>query len=281
MASAIRDIVLQGGAKMPTLGLGTWRMGERASARSAEVAALKLGLASGITLIDTAEMYGEGKAEEAVAEAIAGRRDGVFLVSKVYPHNASRRGTVAACERSLKRLCTDYLDLYLLHWRGDIPLAQTVAAFEALRADGRIRAWGVSNFDAADIQELWALPGGRHCVVNQVLYHLSCRGVEWELLPLCRRHGIGIMAYSPFGQGRLLRERALHSIAKGLGATPAQLALAWLLAQPGVATIPKAGDLEHVREDRGAADLRLTPATLAELEQAFPGPTGPTSLAML
>jgi diketogulonate reductase-like aldo/keto reductase len=281
MASAIRDIDLHGGAKMPALGLGTWRMGERASARPAEVAALKLGLALGMTLIDTAEMYGEGKAEEAVGEAIAGRRDRVFLVSKVYPHNASRRGTVAACERSLKRLGTDYLDLYLLHWRGDISLAQTVAAFEALRADGRIRAWGISNFDAADVEELLALPGGRHCTVNQVLYHLGCRGLEWDLLPLCRRHGIGVMAYSPLGQGRLLRERALHSVAKRVGVTPAQLALAWLLAQPGVVTIPKATDPEHVREIRAAAELRLTPATLAELEQAFPGPTGPTSLAML
>jgi diketogulonate reductase-like aldo/keto reductase len=281
MDPAIPDIVLHGGAKMPALGLGTWRMGERASARAGEVAALKLGLSLGMTLIDTAEMYGEGRAEQGVAQAIAGQRDRVFLVSKVYPHNASRRGTVAACERSLKRLRTDYLDLYLLHWRGDIALAQTVSAFEALRADGRIRAWGVSNFDAADMEELLALPGGRHCAANQVLYHLQCRGVEWDLLPLCRRHGISVMAYSPLGQGRLLRERALRTFAARLGATSAQIALAWLLSQPGVAAIPKATDAEHVRENRASADLRLAPEALPELERAFPAPTGPTSLAML
>jgi len=281
MASAIHDIVLPAGAKMPALGLGTWRMGERASARAGEVAALKLGLSLGMTLIDTAEMYGDGEAEAIVAEAIAGRRDRVFLVSKIYPHNASRRGTVAACERSLRRLRNGYLDLYLLHWRGDIPLAQTVAAFEALRADGRIRAWGVSNFDARDMEELLALPGGRHCAANQVLYHLRCRGVEWDLLPLCRRHGIAVMAYSPLGQGRLLRDRALHTLATRLGTTPAQIALAWLLAQSGVATIPKATDPEHVRDNRAAADLRLTPEALVELDRAFPAPAEPTPLAML
>lgn len=266
---------------MPALGLGTWRMGERASARASEVVALKLGLSLGVRLIDTAEMYGEGSAEECVAQAIAGQRDRVFLVSKVYPHNASRRGTVAACERSLTRLRTDYLDLYLLHWRGDIALAQTVAAFEALRADGRVRAWGVSNFDAGDMEELLALPGGRHCAANQVLYHLRCRGIEWDLLPLCRMHGIAVMAYSPLGQGRLLRKRALQTFAARLGATPAQIALAWLLSQPGVAAIPKATDAGHVRENRAAADLRLTPEAMVELEKAFPAPTGPTSLAML
>jgi diketogulonate reductase-like aldo/keto reductase len=281
MPSAIHDIILPGGAKMPAFGMGTWRMGERASVHAVEVAALQLGVSLGITLIDTAEMYGEGNAEESVAEVIAGRRDRMFLVSKVYPHNASRRGAVAACERSLKRLRTDYLDLYLLHWRGDIALAQTVAAFEALRGDGRIRAWGVSNFDTRDMKELLAVPGGGHCAANQVLYHLGSRGVEWDLLPLCRRHGIVVMAYSPLDQGRLLRERALHKVAARAGATPAQVALAWLLAQPGVATIPKASDLEHVREDRAAADLRLAPAALAELERAFPGPSGLTPLAML
>jgi diketogulonate reductase-like aldo/keto reductase len=256
-------------------------MGERASARAGEVAALELGLSLGMTLIDTAEMYGEGRAEEGVGEAITGRRARVFLVSKVYPHNASRRGTVAACERSLKRLRTDYLDLYLLHWRGDIPLAQTVSAFEALRAAGTIRAWGVSNFDAGDMEELLALPGGRHCAANQVLYHLHCRGIEWDLLPLCLRHGIAVMAYSPLGQGRLLRERALRTFATRLGATPAQIALAWLLARPGVAAIPKATDPEHVRDNRAATDLHLAPEVLAQLERTFPAPTGPTSLAML
>jgi diketogulonate reductase-like aldo/keto reductase len=281
MTSTIRDIVLPGGAKMPTLGLGTWRMGERASNRAGEIAALQLGVSLGMTLIDTAEMYGEGAAEEGVAEAIAGRRDQVFLVSKVYPHNAGHRGAVVACERSLKRLRTDYLDLYLLHWRGNVPLAQTVQAFEALRSDGRIRAWGVSNFDGTDIEELLALPGGRQCVANQVLYHLGCRGIEWNLLPLCRRHRIVVMAYSPLGQGGLLRQRALRKVAAELGATPAQVALAWLLAQPGVATIPKATDPQHVRDNRAAADLQLTAEALAELQRVFPAPAGPTPLPML
>jgi len=273
--------MLASGAAMPVLGLGTWKMGEAAQRRADELAALRLGLELGVGMIDTAEMYGDGGAEEVVAAAIAGQRQQVFLVSKVYPHNANQRGIVAACERSLKRLQTDYLDLYLLHWRGRIPLEQSVAGFEALRADGRIRAWGVSNFDTADMQELWAVAGGRHCAVNQVLYHLGCRGVEWDLLRFCRRHRIAVMAYSPLGQGTLLRQRALKQIAASVGASPAQVALAWLLGQGGVAVIPKAADPGHVRECAAAGDLELSPRLAAELEEAYPPPTGPTPLEIL
>jgi diketogulonate reductase-like aldo/keto reductase len=281
MPSALPQINLSGGAPMPALGLGTWRMGERAAERGREVAALKSGLSAGLNLIDTAEMYGDGRAEEIVADAVGAKRSRVFLVSKVYPHNAGRRGAVAACTRSLRRLRTDYLDAYLLHWRGNIPLAQTVAAFEELRAAGTIRAWGVSNFDAADMKELLALPGGAHCAVNQVLYHLACRGIEHDLLPLCRAQGIAVMAYSPVGQGRLLRHRGLSALAARLAMTSAQLALAWLLAQAGVAAIPKSSNPAHIAEIRAAADLHLTPAAFAELERMFPPPSGPTPLAML
>ena len=280
MPAALPQITLPDGATMPALGLGTWRMGERASERAREVAALKLGLSIGLRLIDTAEMYGDGGAEEIVADALGGDRSQTFLVSKVYPHNAGRRAAVAACARSLKRLSTDYLDVYLLHWRGDIPLVQTVAAFEELRAAGSIRAWGVSNFDTADMEELLAVPGGDRCAVNQVLYHLACRGIEHSLLPFCRSRGIAVMAYSPVGQGRLLRHRALNTLAARLGTTPVQIALSWLLAQ-GVAAIPKASDPTHVREVRAAADFHLTPAVFEELERMFPPPSGPTPLAML
>lgn len=266
---------------MPAFGQGTWRMGERRAERAREVAAIKLGLSLGMTLVDTAEMYGDGAAEQIVADAIDGQRATTFLVSKVLPHNATRRGTVAACERSLKRLRTDHLDLYLLHWRGDVPLADTVAAFETLRADGRIRAWGVTNFDTADMQELLALPGGDRCAANQVLYNLGRRGIEYDLLPLCRSRGIAVTAYSPVDQGRLLRRRELVSLARELQVSPAQVALAWLLAQPGVAAIPKATDQAHVREDRAAADLSLPRAALLALDRAFMPPRGPVPLAML
>ncbi|OLE97521.1 MAG: hypothetical protein AUG75_07250, partial [Cyanobacteria bacterium 13_1_20CM_4_61_6] len=202
MPRSIPRVALPSRATMPALGMGTWRMGERARERAREVAALRLGIDLGMALIDSAEMYADGGAEELVGEAIAGRRDEVFLVSKVYPHHASRRGVVAACRRSLKRLSTDRLDLYLLHWRGDVPLAETVAGFETLRTDGSIRDWGVSNFDRSDMEELLEIPGGGHCAANQVLYNLGCRGIEWDLLPLCRRHGIAVMAYSPFDEGR-------------------------------------------------------------------------------
>jgi diketogulonate reductase-like aldo/keto reductase len=281
MNSVLPHIILPGGAAMPALGLGTWRMGERVQERACEVAALKLGLSIGLDLIDTAEMYGEGAAEEIVADAVGAERRQAFLVSKVYPHNASRRGAVAACTRSLKRLRTGYLDAYLLHWRGDVPLAQTVTAFEELRADGRIRAWGVSNFDTGDMKELLSLPGGEHCAINQVLYHLGSRGIEHDLLPLCRAHGIAVMAYSPVAQGRLLRHRDLNALAAREGMTAAGIALAWLLAQRGVAAIPKASDLAHVRAVRAARDLRLTQDLLAELDRMFPPPAHATPLAML
>jgi diketogulonate reductase-like aldo/keto reductase len=281
MQNTVRHLTLGSGASMPALGLGTWRMGERTRDRGKEVAALRLGLDLGMTLIDTAEMYGDGGAEEVVGEAIAGRRDEVFLVSKVYPHHASRKGIAAACEHSLKRLRTDRLDLYLLHWRGRVPLAETVAGFEALRASGKIRAWGVSNFDRGGMEELLALPGGRHCAANQVLYHLNCRGIEWDLLPLCRRSGIAVMAYSPFDEGRLLKNRQLASIAQRRKTKPATLALAWLLAQDDVAAIPKAADISHVQENRAAAELALAAEVFAELDRAFSPPRGPTPLQVI
>ena len=241
----IRTLSLPSGCKMPVLGQGTWGMGEKRAQFAAEVAALKLGLDLGMTLIDTAEMYGEGGAEAVVAEAIAGRRDGVVLVSKVYPHNASRRGAVAACERSLKRLKTDHLDVYLLHWRGEVPLAETLEAFAALKQAGKILDYGVSNFDTDDMEEAAALPGGGGIAVNQVLYNLTHRGIEWDLLPWCSRRGVPVMAYSPFVSAppaltRLLGHPALASVAARHERSPAQVALAWLLHQPGVVAIPKA-----------------------------------------
>jgi len=280
MAHLLPPISLRSGATMPALGMGTWHMGERARDRAREVAALRLGIELGMTLVDTAEMYAEGGAEEVVGEAIAGRREDVFLVSKVYPHHASRRGAIDACAQSLHRLATDQLDLYLLHWRGSIPLAQTVAAFEALRGDGRIRAWGVSNFDRADMEELLRLPGGEHCVANQVLYHLDCRGIEWDLLPFCRQQGIAIMAYSPLDEGRLVAHPRLQALAARAGASAAQLALAWLRAQ-NVAVIAKASSAAHVQDNRRAQDVPLGAALRAELERAFPPPTGPTPLRMI
>lgn len=281
MAREIPRIVLPSGVKMPVLGLGTWKMGERPREREREVAALRLGIDLGMTLIDTAEMYADGGAEEIVGRAIEGQRDRVFLVSKVYPQNATRRGAIAACRRSLERLRTDYVDLYLLHWRGSVPLAHTVAAFEALRVDGRIRAWGVSNFDRSDMDELLALPDGSRCAANQVLYNLGCRGVEWDLLPFCRRHRIPVTAYSPVGQGKLLKQSSLQSIARRLGVSPAQLALAWLLRQEGVAAIPKAASVDHIRDNRAAVEIDLGPSVLAELDNIFPPPASATPLAML
>ena len=243
----MRSVTLKSGEKVPVLGLGTWRMGERASERPAELKAVKLGLELGLRLVDTAEMYGEGKAEEIVGDAMGSLRDDIYLVSKVYPHNASRKGAIAACERSLKRLKTDRLDLYLLHWRGSHPLAETVEAFETLRKDGKIRNWGVSNLDAGDMTELARVPGGGNCASNQVLYHLGSRGIEWQLLPQCQKAKIMVMAYSPLGQGPLLRKPPLKKIADKHGCDPAAIALAWVLRQPGVITIPKATNPDHMR----------------------------------
>lgn len=277
----MRYVTLPNGARVPALGLGTWGMGERRGSRADEVEALQLGLDLGMTLIDTAEMYGDGGAEEVVGEAIAGRRDTVFVVSKVYPHNASRRGAIAACERSLKRLRTDVLDLYLLHWRGAIPLQETVEAFEKLKADGKIRAWGVSNFDPKDMAELTKVAPEGSCVVNQVLYHLGSRGIEWDLLPEAREQGIAIMAYSPLGQASILGNRTLRSIADKHRVSSAAVALAWVLRHDHVFTIPKAARAEHVRANAAAADLALDAEDLKALDEAFPPPRGPTPLAML
>jgi diketogulonate reductase-like aldo/keto reductase len=255
-------------------------MGERAGAHAAEVAALRLGLDLGLSLVDTAEMYGDGGAERVVADAVAGRRDEAFLVSKVLPSHASRRGTVEACERSLGRLRTDRVDLYLLHWRGRTPLAETVEALETLVEQGKVVRWGVSNFDADDLADL-DRAGGRAAATDQILYNLTRRGPEFALLPDLRRRGLPVMAYSPVEQGRMLGHRALGDVARRLGATPAQVALAWLLRQDGVVAIPKAVSPEHVRENRAAAGLALDAEALAALDAAFPPPARATPLEML
>ncbi|MBS0325206.1 MAG: aldo/keto reductase [Proteobacteria bacterium] len=277
---AVPRVFLADGVDVPALGLGTWHMGESAASRRHEVDALREGITRGLALVDTAEMYGDGGAEEVVAEALEGVREQCFVVSKVLPQHASARGVASACERSLARLRIDRLDLYLLHWRGSVPLAETVRAFEALRRDGRIARWGVSNFDVDDIEELFALPEGRHCTVNQVLYHLGERGIEWALADLCRRHRISIMAYSPFDEGRLLGHRALRAVAARIHATPAQVALAWLVARKVIA-IPKAAHIRHVDDNAAAAALHLSDATLRELDNAFPPPSRATPLAMI
>ena len=279
--ATMRTVTLPSGEAVPALGQGTWYMGEGRRPAAEEAAALRLGLDLGMTLIDTAEMYASGGAELVVAEAIHGRRDEVFLVSKVLPSNASRKGTVAACEASLRRLGTDRLDLYLLHWRGGVPLAETVAGMEALVQAGKIRHWGVSNLDTDDMEELAALPGGEACATNQVLYNLTRRGIEWDLLPWCRERAMPIMAYSPIEQGRLLRKNALKEVAARHGATPAQVALAWVMRDPVVIAIPKAGDESHVRENRMALDIRLTAQDLADLDRAFPPPTRKQPLELL
>lgn len=277
----MRQISMPNGDRVPVLGMGTWGMGEARTSGGEMVAALKLGLDLGMTLIDTAEMYGEGGAEKVVGRAIAGRRDEVYLVSKVYPHNAGRKDAVAACERSLKRLGTDRLDLCLLHWRGEVPLIETLEAFTALERAGKIRSWGVSNFDTTDMKELWRLANGKACTTNQVLYNLTRRGIEWDLLPWCGEHHLPIMAYSPIEQGRLLTRPALRRLATARGATPAQLALSWMLHQKGVIAIPKAASPEHLRENRAALDLALSAAELAALDAAFPPPKKKEPLAML
>jgi diketogulonate reductase-like aldo/keto reductase len=280
-ASKVPTLKLPSGVSVPRLGLGTWRMGESARLRNQEIEALKLGIDLGMTLIDTAEMYGDGGAEQAVAEAVKGRRDEVFVVSKVLPQNASRMGTIAACERSLKRLKTSYLDLYLLHWRGSYPLRETLAGLQALVSDGLIKAWGVSNFDVGDMEELLALPGGDAAATNQVLYNLARRGIEADLLPWCRERRMPIMAYSPVDQGRILRNRTLASTAARHDASPTQIALAWLLRRKDLMVIPKATNVAHLRENREALDITLSEADLAELDGAFPPPRGSRPLEML
>jgi diketogulonate reductase-like aldo/keto reductase len=277
----MQTVTLCTGEIVPALGLGTWHMGERRGARSKEIKALQLGLDLGLALIDTAEMYGDGGAEEIVGEATAGRRDSVYIVSKVYPHNASRQGAIAACERSLKRLRTDRIDLYLLHWRGSVELAETVKAFETLKSAGKIRAWGVSNFDTGDMKDLSGVADGRNCVANQVLYHLGSRGIEWNVLATCQKQKIIVMAYSPLGQGLILNKPAVKVIAKRHDTDPAAIALAWVLRQPGVVAIPKASNLEHVRVNAAAQDVKLDSSDLADLDQAFPPPNKATTLRII
>ena len=277
----MKFVSLNSEEKVPALGMGTWFMGENRALRGQEISSLRRGIELGMGLIDTAEMYGEGEAEKLVGEAIAGRRDQVFLVSKVYPHHASRQGTIAACERSLARLATDRIDLYLLHWRGSFPFAETVGAFEALQRAGKIRHWGVSNLDPADMAELYSTPGGDRVATNQVLYNLARRGVEWDLAPWCAERHIPLMAYSPIEQARLLEEPRLQQLAAKIGCSAAQLALAWVLSRRNVIAIPKAGQLAHVDENYAALDCPLTPDVLSELDAIFPPPRRARPLEML
>jgi diketogulonate reductase-like aldo/keto reductase len=279
--NSIRTTTLPSGDAVPVLGQGTWGMAEEKHPWKREIQALRTGLDLGLTLIDTAEMYADGGAEKLVGEAISGRRDQVFLVSKVLPQNATRSGTAKACERSLRRLKTDYLDLYLLHWRESTPLDETVRAFEELLSAGKIRHWGVSNFDVSDMKELQSLTGGEAVATDQVLYNLTRRGIEYDLLPWCRQHGIPIMAYSPIEQGRLLESSSLRKIAQHHGATPAQVALAWVLRQEKVIAVPRAGTSEHVLQNRGALDVPITRVDLATLDREFPPPSAPQPLEML
>jgi len=286
-AAKVRTTLLPSGREIPVLGQGTWRMGEERSRRQSEVAALRLGFNLGMTLIDTAEMYGEGGAEEVVGEAIKDRpRSEVFIVSKVYPHNASRRGAVEACKRSLRRLEVEYIDLYLLHWRGDVPLTETLEAFQFLKDRGSIRDYGVSNFDVDDMEEAYALPGGDQIATNQVLYNLAYRGIEWALLPWCRERRIPTMAYSPIGnnaaeQKRMFGNSTVKSVAARHNATPAQIALAWLLRHPDLVVIPKSSKPEHIRDNRAALDIELSDSDLKELDIAFPPPHRKVPLEML
>lgn len=268
----MRYTQLPSGEQLPVLGLGTWHMGERADRRPGERDAIRFAIDNGMTLIDTAEMYGDGAAEELVGEALTGRRSDAFIVSKVLPHHATRRGTVAACEDSLRRLGTGYLDLYLLHWPGAVPLEETLEAFDALLRAGKIRAWGVSNFDTQDMEELLALPGGNAVAANQVLYNLTRRGIEFDLAPWCRQRKLPVMAYSPLEQGRLLREPLLLRLAADHCATPAQIALRWVLRDDLTIALPKAGTPDHVRQLRGALDIALSQQDLAALDRAFPPP---------
>src|SRR5436309_1859247 len=277
----MKTVRLPTGERVPAFGLGTWRMGDNPSTRQEETATLRLGLELGASLIDTAEMYGDGRAEELVGEAIKGRRDETFLVSKVLPENASRHGTIAACQRSLRRLETDRIDIYLLHWRGTMPLAETVEAFLELQQVGKIRAFGVSNLDLAEMQELWRAPGGQNVATNQLLYNLSRRKIEWDLLPWLRERQIPVMAYSPLEQARLLSNRKFCDLARTWGMTAAQAALAWLLEKPDIIVIPKTSQRERLKENLGALDQHLTPPQLAGLDELFPPPKGPKPLEML
>jgi aldehyde reductase len=277
----MKTVALPSGERVPAFGQGTWNMGDSGTGRAEEIATLRLGLDLGATLIDTAEMYGDGRSEELIGEAVAGRRDEAFLVSKVYPHNASRKGIPAACERSLKRLKTDRIDLYLLHWRGSVPLAETMEAFAVLQKAGKIRHYGVSNLDLSDMQELWEAPGGRAVAVNQLLYNPARRGIEWDLLPWLHGQNIPTMAYSPIEQGRLLQEPRFADFARRNGMTASQAALAWLLSKQGIIAIPKTGRRERLKENLGALERTLDAAQLAEIDRLFPPPGRAQPLEML
>ncbi len=276
----MKVVSLKTGEKLPAVGLGTWAMGERSAATNDEIKALQLGLDLGMTVIDTAEMYGDGGAERVIGKAIAGRRDGVYLVSKVYPHNASRDGVVAACERSLRRLATDRLDLYLLHWPGSEPLSETVAGFEQLKKTGKIRAWGVSNFDVGDMARLARVPDGDQCVANQVLYHLGERGIEWQLVADNQKADVLTMAYSPLGQASILDHSILAAIGRKHAVSAAAIALAFVLRN-GAMAIPKAASLDHVRANAKASVIVLDEQDLAEMNKVYPPPTRAAPLAML
>ncbi len=276
----MKILQLPSGKAIPILGQGTWRMGERASQKQAEINALRLGLDLAMTLIDTAEMYGEGGAEKVVAEAISGRREEVYLVSKFYPFNASYEGAIKACDRSLSRLKTDYLDLYLLHWRGSIPLSETLEALQHLKQAGKILDYGVSNFDTDDMEEAESLPGGQKIVTNQVLYNLKRRGIEWDLLPWCKKRNIPIMAYSPVEQRAFVNNSKLEELATKHNATSTQIALSWLLHQDNVISIPKATNPQHVRENRAALDIKLTEEDFKIIDRTFKPPSRKMGLAM-
>ncbi len=279
--TSVKTVRLPCGETVPALGQGTWGMGEHARTRAQEIASLRAGLDLGLTLIDTAEMYGDGRTEALVGEAIAARRDEVFLVSKVYPHHASREGTRSACTASLRRLGTDRIDLYLLHWAGSVPIEETVESFQRLQRDGHIRHWGVSNLDGEAMQQLWSASGGQGVQTNQLLYNLARRGIEWDLLPWQRERRLPTMAYSPIEQGRLLKHRGLAQFAKDRGMTAAQAALAWLLSRDDVIAIPKTASVARLRENIGALAHPLDAAALAQLDALFPPPDGPAPLEMI
>jgi len=279
----MKTIQFHGESALPAIGQGTWYMGENAALRSQEVAALQAGLDLGLKVIDTAEMYAEGAAEEVVGEALRGRRDQAFLVSKVYPWNAGEVDAIEACERSLRRLQTGYLDLYLLHWRGNVPLEETIRAMESLQQQGKIRHWGVSNFDHDDMLELWQEPGGKSCLINQVLYHLASRGIEYDLLPQCQQREMPIMAYCPLAQAGRLRQALfddarLQQIAQQKGISVAQVLLAWVIRQQGVLAIPKASSVAHVQQNAAALSINLTDEELSIIDRAFPAPQSKTAL---
>jgi len=276
-----RFVTLPTGETIPALGQGTWQMAESSGRRAREIEALRLGVEIGMTLIDTAEMYGDGASEELIAEALGAERDRLFLVSKVYPHNASRKGVAEACERSLRRLGTDRLDLYLLHWRGTVPLEETVAGFEELRRSGKIRHWGVSNFDLEDMEELFEIENGANCATNQVLYNVTRRGPEYDLIPWMAEHRMPLMAYSPIEQGRLPKSGILQTIGRNHGASVFQIALAWLLQKPGIIAIPKASSPAHVRDNQRALGIQLSADELRAIDAEFPPPKRKRPLEMI